>query len=214
MNCKQARNLFDAHFDGELSPALAAELDAHRLHCASCRQGMALMEVAGHVIASSDSRTTVSDDFTDRLLACIAKEPPRRQYRFWVMRVGAPLAAAALLVFSFTLWNRPEPRVLDHRVESGNGQLVDPIRQERGSVPLPEAANVDEAADAFQQTVSEAMQRTRQTSQSLVRFGNMTLLQVIDALQLEQLRNGEPPDADPPLQGNTTPDDADDIEEI
>jgi hypothetical protein len=42
----------------------------------------------------------------------------------------------------------------------------------------------------------------------------MTLLQVIDALQLEQLRNGEPPDADPPLQGNTTPDDADDIEEI
>ena len=77
MNCEQAKNLFDAYLDGELSPSLETEFGAHRISCGHCRHRLALMEVAGHVIrADSGGDVELPDDFTERLLACIDR--PRR----------------------------------------------------------------------------------------------------------------------------------------
>lgn len=101
MNCDQARNLFDAYLDGELSPTMATELSSHRLHCEECRRALALMEVVEQVVRCDDDAEPIGlcDGFTDRLLACI--EPPASQrmksgMRRWVTW-GMPLTAAAML---------------------------------------------------------------------------------------------------------------------
>ncbi len=66
MNCEQARNLFDAFLDQSLSGSLATEFGAHRLACNQCRRELALLEVAGHVIAADSEAPLIGDEFTDR----------------------------------------------------------------------------------------------------------------------------------------------------
>ena len=103
MRCNQAQQLFDAYLDGELSPSLAAELGAHQLQCARCRQALALMEVTGHILASEPGEASLSHDFANRLLACL-KHPrtrPLRRLQRWVY-LGVPLAAAAMIALAVT----------------------------------------------------------------------------------------------------------------
>ncbi|MCP4245420.1 MAG: zf-HC2 domain-containing protein, partial [bacterium] len=112
MNCEQARNLFDAYLDGELSSALETELHAHRLNCADCRQELALMEVAGHVIQSGTDEFTLQPDFTDRLLACVATDVPQpRSRRGLIIRIGVGLAAAACVTVAVARMIGPTPQV-------------------------------------------------------------------------------------------------------
>lgn len=102
MHCGQARQLFDAYLDGELSSSMATELDAHRLKCADCRRALALLEVSEHVLTSTKDPVRVRRDFTDRLVACI--EDRRSPFSIRLRRglyVGAPLAAAAVIALAF-----------------------------------------------------------------------------------------------------------------
>ena len=103
MRCNQAQQLFDAYLDGELSPSLAAELGAHQLQCARCRQALALMEVTGHILASEPGEASLSHDFANRLLACLRhpKARPLRRLQRWVY-LGVPLAAAAMIALAVT----------------------------------------------------------------------------------------------------------------
>ncbi|RME38576.1 MAG: anti-sigma factor, partial [Planctomycetota bacterium] len=52
MRCEDARQLFDAYLDGELSASLRTELKAHCVHCPACRHELAVMELACHLVAS------------------------------------------------------------------------------------------------------------------------------------------------------------------
>lgn len=101
MRCQQARQLFDAYLDGELSPSQVTELSAHRVKCASCRRELALMEVAGRVLSLSNEPARLSGDFTDRLLACVDDQSQRPLLRFRkYLYVAGPLAAAAVVAFA------------------------------------------------------------------------------------------------------------------
>ena len=62
LSCRDARNLFDAHLDGELSAALEMELNVHRVNCAACRHDLALLEVAGDVIATDSPEAGLGEE--------------------------------------------------------------------------------------------------------------------------------------------------------
>lgn len=101
MRCEHARQLFDASLDGELSASQVTELSAHRVKCAACRREFALMEVAGRVLSLGDPTARLSDNFTDRLLACVEGPSRKRipKLQRWIL-TGVPLAAAAVVAFA------------------------------------------------------------------------------------------------------------------
>lgn len=102
MRCEQARQLFDAYLDGELSASLATELGAHRLRCAECRQALALLEVSGHIVRTDQEPVQLERNFTERLLGCMDQRSLP-----WLMRwrremyIAGTLAAAAVIALAF-----------------------------------------------------------------------------------------------------------------
>lgn len=104
MNCSDAEQLFDAYLDGELSGALRLEFDAHRLRCGVCQKKIAMLESFEFVVASDDRTPTISDDFTDRVMASLGSRPVRLARRRRVA-IGSAVAlqAAAVIVFAI-LW--------------------------------------------------------------------------------------------------------------
>lgn len=184
MNCEQAKNLFDAYLDDELSPSLATELGAHRLNCANCRHQLALLEVAGHVIgADFNSDVELPAEFTERLLACIDR--PRTTSRHpWNRRPvwvgGSLLAAAACLAIMF-----------------GTG-LFGPGRRVAGvrEVNMTPAADSDvevvsdpefdrafhSAVEQFESTWSARAQSTSQ----IIELGDMVIMQILDRFGVDE----------------------------
>jgi anti-sigma factor RsiW len=177
MRCNQAQQLFDAYLDGELSPSLAAELGAHQLQCARCRQALALMEVTGHILASEPGETSLSHDFANRLLACL-KHPtarPLRRLQKWVY-VGVPLAAAAMIALAVTgVFDRqtrvagdtdymPSPGVpvVDPATPETPGKSVaaTPLPAERGTTQSgwddPQVLTIPQLLDALQDAAEPA----------------------------------------------------------
>ncbi|MCH7813128.1 MAG: zf-HC2 domain-containing protein [Planctomycetes bacterium] len=222
MNCEQARNLFDAYLDGELSSALETELHAHRLNCPDCRQELALMEVAGHVIQSGTDEFTLQPDFTDRLLACVAADAPqRRSRRGLIIRIGAGLAAAACVTLVLVRMIGPTPQVAPF-AETGPDTAVSDAAvgsDPEGEFEMP-APGFQDAATALQRSLEDAMLETHESSASLWRLGEMTLLQLIDTLQTDRQVDVDSAEAAP---GEASPaqdvagedaDDADDVEDI
>lgn len=170
MNCEQARNLFDAYLNGELSPSLETELGAHRLHCADCRHQLALLEVVGHVVAADGGGQPQLDDaFTDRLLACLDRAQTST-VRPWPRRLrigGAILAVAAAIALTFTVWFRgPEPRVAGQRFTNH--------------------VELDHAADNLVQQVESTWNQRADNAQELIQFGEMTIMQILDRLGVDQ----------------------------
>jgi len=94
MNCSECEQLFDAYLDGFLAGSLRLEFDAHRLRCRRCQQTLAMLEAAGHVIASDTQAPAVADDFTERVMRVVA-QPRTRVIRFPRLRVA--IVAAALV---------------------------------------------------------------------------------------------------------------------
>ncbi len=210
MDCHQAHNLFDAYLDGELSPALATELGAHRLGCPSCRQELALMEVAGHVVGAGADDPVLEDDFTDRLLACIeptVTAPRKRRYR--IIRIGVALAAAACVTLLVTILTRPGQQVASIR-ESADG-AGPAIRSQQPTIAEAAAPELAEAKVALQ-SIEDTVLKTRESSTSLLRYGQMTLLEMIDRLRLEVLRDVATQGASP--EEEAAGEDADDVEDI
>jgi hypothetical protein len=211
VDCEQARNLFDAYLDGELSAGLETELHAHRLQCSPCRQALALMEVTGHVIASGAAEPKLKADFGDRLLACLEPTlPKRRSGRTWAIRIGGPLAAAACLAMLVGYLVRPEPQVAGVRQQAEPGAEIG-TPAERASVE-PTSPGLDAAASALQQTLEDTLRDTRQSSASLRRLGEVTLLEIAETLELEALRESESPDAEWPDE--MADEDAVEVEEL
>jgi len=211
MDCKQAHNLFDAYLDGELSPALETELHAHRLNCPACRQEM---EVAGHVIRSGAGEPPLRPEFTDRLLAClepvVAKPYDRRR---WVLRIGFGLAAAACLTIAIVRFSGPanvEPQVAGF-VEDNGGLHPLEVPVDRADTDLA-GPDLEKAAQALQRALDGAVRDTHQSSTSLRDFGQMTLLEMIDALQIDDRREPDPQDI--PTDGVDADEDVDDVEDI
>jgi hypothetical protein len=173
MHCEQARNLFDAYLNGELSPALETELAAHRLQCPDCRHELAMLEVVGHVVAADgDDEHTLDDAFTDRLMACLDERrivPARPHWRPLALWGGGLAAAAAIAITSTILINRPHPQVLGVRQE----KVVEPV-------------DLGLAADSLVHDVETNWQQHYDNAQDVVRFGEMTIMQILDRLGIDE----------------------------
>lgn len=109
--CRDVRHLYDAYLDGELSPSLAAEVQAHLLQCPECQREVEMARACGHLIASDPGAPVLPDDFASRVVAqldqpqTILPMPPimtRRQRRRVLLERAAaafvPAAAAILLL--------------------------------------------------------------------------------------------------------------------
>ncbi len=227
MRCKEARQLFDAYLDGELSGALATELGAHRVHCAKCRRELALLEVSGHIVASDRDNVELGREFPDRLLACMDDQPIA-----WTVRlrrrlyVAGPLAAAAVIVLAFFgAFDRREPRVAGQKIE----------RRDAGAARgLPQPGAVDDVAGAESADVSlderlledyftrtqRNIEAKRQSGEALQEALDLTVSQWLDILNQQQdasLRQALPPGSDvaepesPPAKPSTGSEDVEDL---
>lgn len=184
MRCEQARQLFDAYLDGELSSAQATELGAHRVRCADCRRALALLEVSGHVIKSDADEAAVQEGFTDRLLACMDEPEPRWTRRFRrALYVGAPLAAAAVIALAFLgVFDRSDAMVAGKKEEA---RTPPPTEQVRQDVPSPERTADDAAAKRLEEWINKTQHNvdTKQKSvQSLQESLDLTITQWLGIL--------------------------------
>lgn len=185
MRCEQARALFDAYVDGELSDALATEVGAHRVHCPECRRALALLEVTGHIIASDQDPVEISADFSDRLLACVEKSNSswwRRAQRY--AYIAAPVAAAAVVALAFLgAFDQREAIVKGVRVESGIGEED---LEELDAILAPtdgDSNAATQALDRWGRHLQEASRAKRQSVETLLQGVDMTIAQWLDVLE-------------------------------
>lgn len=189
MDCSQAKSLFNAYLDEELSGSLAAEFAAHKLQCAACRRELALLEVMGHVVATDRTAPELSADFTDRLMACATALPPakRRPWRRRLLYIGGPLAAAACVLLAVNLFQPPQKQVLSgvERVNSAE-EMLRQVEQVRLTQPdNPELAALEKA---LRERVDRIAEGTEESTRLLENFGKMTIMEILDSIQLDASR--------------------------
>lgn len=192
MRCEQARQLFDAYLDGELSSSLSTELGVHRLNCPDCRRALALLEVSGHIIASDRKSVAMRADFADRLLACM-KSPHLR----WVnglrraLYIAGPVAAAAVVVLAFLgFFDRPNTHVAGEKsvqVEPWAVEEARPLPGRSAEEHSPEGG--DSAGAVEERWLEEWVEQTqnniaakRESGKSLQKVLDLTILQLLDIL--------------------------------
>jgi len=180
MTCNQAKSLFDVYLDGDLSGSLATELAAHRVRCGACRRELALMEVAGHVIRVDSDGPALSEDFSDRLLACLDQSSPsisraRRRLMLWS---GGALAAAAALALMFSLLAGPKNRILGSFEEINDGAIAE---SDDADSAAPAGAQADEIAQRLQVGISDSSQRVLE----LKDLTDKTIMQLLGEFGLE-----------------------------
>lgn len=101
ISCQDVERLTDAYLDGELSPALAAEVHAHGLRCDQCQHRLAILQACGDVIAGDRSgEPSLPEDFADRVMARWRAE--RRRESLWRVAALRRVAAAAVLVIGLS----------------------------------------------------------------------------------------------------------------
>lgn len=180
MRCDQARQLFDAYLDGELSASLATELGAHRLRCAECRQALALLEVSGHIVRTDREPVQLEQNFTERLLGCMDQRSLP-----WLMRwrremyIAGTLAAAAVIALAFLgLFDNRESKV------AGIKEVGIQRTQEQTPTAPPKANEIvptDEAGatDRTQETLEAWIDRARD-SIAIKRESGASLRELLD----------------------------------
>ena len=225
MDCAQARQLFDAYLDGELSAQLKTEVGAHCLRCATCRHALALQEVTHHILVSDQDSARLGADFTDRLLVCLDRRP-----RSWTVRlqralyVAGPLAAAAVVTLAFLGFFEPAQQVAGQRddalvlVPKTSGAVSDagteaPSPRQAGEI-LPEdllavevfaeepAHPTQALMDAWAQQLQRSLAEQRAKGDSLKQGLDQTILQLLDVLRSSQQPGADHypgSDADPAL---------------
>jgi anti-sigma factor RsiW len=202
MRCNQARTLFNAYLDGELSASQAAELGTHCVHCAECRRDLAMREVVGHLLAADQDRVALGDDFTERLLSCLQKRRGRfvslfpqglfiRRYRRPLF-TGLGLAAAAVLGLMIVGELRRPTRVAGVR-ETGPvvRESADALQatSPRGVSPLGSEPPSVNPVTAFGQRIVAQQQSLDSLGQALDAF-DLTVLQFLDIVD-QQVRGLE-----------------------
>lgn len=201
MDCQQARNLFDAYLDDELSGTLATELDAHRLQCPTCRQELALLEVAGHVIAvEPEPGEGLSEDFPDRLLACVEPRAIKQATRLRrPMVIGASLLAlAASVVLVVALIRSPTPKVAGEKIFRSTAEAPE-------IVPEP---TLDVAAESLRKQVETTWSARRRSANALFQFGQDVLTDMLEQLDPDRDVRFDPPrKAAPDSDDGELPDD-------
>lgn len=200
MDCRQSHNLFDAHLDGELEGSLAAELGAHLLKCADCRRELALLEVAGRVIAADTDVPEMSGDFMERLLACAEAQnsQPMSRKRL-LLYAGLPLAAAACLALMVG--------VLSHRSASGDHAKLEPVvapdvemdrspeavleRVEEALAHDPDNPRLQELADALRMTGKDIVEGAKDTTNLLENLSEETIMGILESIPVDSATDGE-----------------------
>ncbi len=186
MHCEQARQLFDAYLDGELSPSLATELGAHRLRCADCRQSLALLEVSGHILRSDRDPVQASDGFTDRLLACVDTVPSWRRKVLNTLYIGGPLAAAAVIALAFVgVFDGKRPSQVAGVQQVAAPSVVQSTQPGKPIIPATAvpAQTVDPAEQALTEYLDQTQQRMKDKGESVQRVLDLTVLQMLDILE-------------------------------
>jgi len=193
MRCDQVRNLFDAYLDGEMSSSLATEIHSHCVRCAECGRALALAQVSASILASDLNEPAMSDDFTDRLMACI--QPTVRRNLVWriptwrrLAWVGGPVASAAAVVFAVILWSPwslPEPIMqVKGVVVIGDPKPVLPPDAREPAVQVAEGADQEAARQALENLMAQFDQALN------VRLnGGLTLRQTLDTSMLNLARH-------------------------
>jgi hypothetical protein len=187
MQCEQARQLFDAYLDGEMSSALATELAAHRVRCSDCRRALALLEVSGEIISSDRDEVSLRDDFSSRLLACM--DTPQSRWRGWgryAIYYAGPLAAAAVIALAFIgVFDRSNgAEVLGEKVENRDAQAVRPVPEPAAAEE--DAANSLEAEHALDEWIGQAgknWQDRRESAEEFHKALDLTIGQWLDILE-------------------------------
>jgi len=192
MHCEQAQQLFDAYLNGELPSSLVTELGAHRLSCANCRRELALLEVTGHIITSSQDDETLSGGFTQRLLSCM-DEPGLGVWRRWRRRlyVAGPLAAAAVVVLAFLgVFDRNDGQVAGRleqnpafvRILNGTNQPGDQSPSSSDSADFSQPPSNRVLGEWMNRTQAE-FDAKRKSGKSLQSAFDMTILQLLDIIE-------------------------------
>lgn len=161
MRCDQARQLFDAYLDGELSASLATELGAHRLRCAECRQALALLEVSGHIVRTDLEPVQLEQNFTERLLGCMDQRSLP-----WIMRwrremyITGTLAAAAVIALAFLgVFDNRESKVAGVKevgIQRTDGQTTTAPPTSDRIVPTDQAGADDRTQEALEAWIDRA----------------------------------------------------------
>lgn len=126
ITCEHAQNLLEGYLNDELSPALVAEVDAHCLGCAGCRQRLSLLEACGNVVRLDLSEPEVSSDFTDRLTAIMEETSDDRrwlQVRRWAKVASGLVGVAAVIAVMLVM--RPAPQMKSHVLGESAGAKSD-----------------------------------------------------------------------------------------
>jgi len=97
MNCRQARNLFSAYWDDEITQGEREWLESHFSSCPSCRREYDAL--ARTLEALSDlPRVEVSNGFADRVLAAAKRRSPAVDRMPVPVRRWVPITATAVLL--------------------------------------------------------------------------------------------------------------------
>lgn len=189
LTCEDARNLFDAHLNNELRPALETELNAHRVRCPTCRHELALLEVAGQVVAADDAAPALDDEFTARLLACVSERRTSRRLRHRrLISIGArALAAAACIALAVGYFSRPKKDVAGWHSKSPNVAA----REGRTGTAVPSAGleKPISSQDTFQAQVERALTEWRNDASSLKRIYDFITPQIHEQMRRERSEN-------------------------
>ena len=219
MRCEQARQLFDAYLDGELSASLATELGAHRLRCAECRQALALLEVSGHIVRTDQEPVQLERNFTERLLGCMDQRslPWLMRWRREMYIVGT-LAAAAVIALAFLgLFDNRESKVAgvkEVRIERTDEQARTDPRTADEIAPTGEAGATDGSQEMLEAWIDRARDNIaikRESGASLRWLLDETATQWSNMLE-DAGSKSVSPEAVPDADGNDAPPESDDVD--
>jgi hypothetical protein len=226
MDCEQARQLFDAYLDRELPSRLATELGAHMVRCSECRRALALMQVAGHIIACDDDSASLDEGFSHRLLACMDTPKARWTHRLRrVLYIGGPIAAAALIALAFLgVFDRGATRVAGEKESFGGGGVVagTPPAVSDSAIEWPIAGEEEDPReeDPFAHWVDwmrQNIDKKRQSGEVLQELTIRQWLDILEEFEEASLDADHFPGAGPPAPASPEkelPDDSDGIEDL
>lgn len=114
MDCEKCRELLTEYIDGRLSVDMVAALAAHLEDCPACREIERELRATVSLVAGLDERQPpdgfaegIRDRLERRILLDGPIERPARRLLPWSLS-GAALAAAALILVAFYIWNPPD----------------------------------------------------------------------------------------------------------